>query len=337
MKAKPCLLTVFFFTCFFVKAQHCTIPDTLFVEDTIIVCTGSTYQLNAPVIGSATYRWSNLETTNSISLGVNGMYWLEMDDGSCMKTDTVTVLFNSFLLSPSVNDLKLCKGQPASPLAVQGQNLLWYTDPIGGTGNAILPVPSTADTGRITYWFSQTLKGCESPRLPLQVKVIEKPKFNLGDAFIIPCNSLGIVLQVVDDGESEYLWSNGSNESSIVATTRGSYSLYAENMCGNHRDTTVGVECEDRCVQFPTAFTPNSDGKNDLYQAACFCPVPSYKLIIYNRNGEMVYKTSDPKTGWNGYFRGQPQPNGVYVYYTEFFDFILKQSRTEKGTLVLMR
>jgi gliding motility-associated-like protein len=108
-------------------------------------------------------------------------------------------------------------------------------------------------------------------------------------------------------------------------------------MCGNHRDTTIGVECEDRCVQLPTAFTPNKDGKNDVYQAACFCPVQSYKLVIYNRNGEMVYQTKDPKDGWNGEFRGQPQPNGVYVYYTEFFDFILKQSMTKKGTLVLMR
>lgn len=261
-----------------------------------------------------------------------------MDDGTCAKSDTVTVLFNSFLLSPRISDLKLCKGQPARPLPVQGQNLLWYTGPLGGTGNPIMPVPSTADTGRTTYWFSQTIQGCESPRLPMLVKVIDKPMFELGEAFIIPCGALGIVLQVVDDNESNYTWSDGSNEVSMVATKRGQYSLYAENMCGNHRDTTVAVECEDRCVQFPNAFTPNGDGKNDFYQAAVHCPVPKYKLVIYNRNGELVYQTSDPKaTGWNGYFKGKVQPIGAYVYYTEFFDFVLKENFTEKGTFVLLR
>lgn len=260
-----------------------------------------------------------------------------MNDGMCSKSDTVVVLFNSFLLSPRIDDLKLCKGQGTRPLPVQGQNLLWYTGPMGGAGNPVLPVPSTADTGRMTYWFSQTIRGCESPRLPMEVRVIDKPMFDLGDAFIIPCGALGIVLQVVDDGESDYTWSNGSSEVSIVATTRGQYSLYAENMCGNHRDTTVGVECQDKCVQFPTAFSPNGDGLNDTYQAAVFCPVPKYRLVIYNRNGEIVYQTSDPGGSWNGYFKGKVQPMGAYVYYTEFFDFVLKQDFTQKGTFVLLR
>ena len=337
MKTKITLLAVFFLFHFISNGQTCSVPDTLFVDDTIIVCNGSNYQLDAPVISGASYQWSTLAATSSIQVNVNGKYWLKVDDGACMKSDTVTVLFNSFLLSPRVNDLKLCKGQPALPLPVQGQNLLWYDSAVGGTGNLVAPVISTADTSRSIYWVSQTIKGCESPRLPMQVKVIDKPMFELGDAFIIPCGALGIVLQVVPDGESEYLWSNGSTNSSMIATTRGTYSLYAENMCGNHRDTTIAVECNDRCVQFPNAFTPNGDGKNDFYQAGCFCPVPTYKLVIYNRNGETVYQTTDPKGGWNGYFKGSPQPNGVYVYYTEFFDFVLKQSFTEKGTLVLMR
>lgn len=336
MKKRTSLLTVSFFLYLFSQAQPCTLPASLFADDTVVVCAGSSYQLNAPVIAGATYTWSNTEVGSSITVGVNGKYWLNVTDGVCSVSDTLVVLFNSFLLSPRVNDLKLCKGQPARPIPVTGQNLLWYDSAMGGAGNSVLPVPSTIDTGRRTYWFSQTIKGCESPRLPLEVKVIDKPKFELGDAFIIPCGTPGIVLQVVADGESDYTWSNGSNEVSIVATTRGKYSLYAENMCGNFRDTTQAVECQDRCVQFPNAFTPNGDGKNDLYQAAVFCPVPKYKLVIYNRNGELVYQTADPRGGWNGYYKGRLQPNGAYVYYTEYYDFVLKQDFVEKGTIVLV-
>lgn len=318
-------------------SQPCTIPASFFADDTIVICQGSNYTLTAPVIMGANYNWSTVEATTQINISVNGKYWLTISDAICSVTDTVTILFNSFLLSPRVQDLKLCKGRPALPIPVQGQNLQWYDQPIGGTVHNQLPLPSTADTGRMTYWFSQTIRGCESPRLPMQIRVIDRPMFELGEAFIIPCGTAGIVLQVVPDGESDYTWSTGSNEVSILAPSRGAYSLYAENMCGNHSDTTVAVECEDRCVQFPTAFTPNSDGRNDRYAAACFCPVPTFKLLIYNRNGELVFQTKNPSEGWTGLYNGKMQPNGAYVYYTEFFDFVLKQTFTQKGSFVLLR
>lgn len=337
MKKSTNLLIFFLFVYSISKGQPCTVPDSLFADDTVVVCQGTNYQINAPVIAGGSYVWSTAEGSTSINVSNNGKYWLQINDGVCIKSDSITVLFNSFLLSPAVNDLKLCKGGSVLPLPVQGQNILWYTDPVGGAGSVVAPVPSTADTGRVIHWVSQTILGCESPRISLMVKVIDKPKFELGDAFIIPCGALGITLQVIPDDETDYTWSDGSNESSIVAPARGRYWLYAENMCGDHADSVVAVECQDKCVQYPTAFTPNSDGKNDVYQAACFCPVPKYKLVIYNRNGEMVYQTTNPQAGWNGYFNGKIQPNGVYVYYTEFFDFVLKQDFTEKGTLVLLR
>ncbi len=51
----------------------------------------------------------------------------------------------------------------------------------------------------------------------------------------------------------------------------------------------------------------------------------------------MVFQTTNPKAGWNGYFNGKMQLVGVYVFITEFFDFVLKQSFTGKGTFVLIR
>jgi len=45
-----------------------------------------------------------------------------MEDGAVSVAITVTILFNSFPLSPEINTLKLCKGQPSRPLPVKGQN-----------------------------------------------------------------------------------------------------------------------------------------------------------------------------------------------------------------------
>ncbi|MET0637248.1 MAG: gliding motility-associated C-terminal domain-containing protein [Chitinophagaceae bacterium] len=317
---------------------QCSVPADLFSQDTIMVCQGSSFTLSAPVVPAANYSWSIAgEGGTSVNLNASRKIWVTIDDGNCAVSDTVTVLFNSFLLSPEIYNAKLCKGQPVLTLPVNGENLQWYDIAIGGVPGTGMPPVSTADTGRVTYWFSQTIKGCESPRLPMLVKVIDKPDFNLGDAFIIPCGTAGVTIQVVDDKESDYLWSTGATGVSIVAPTRGTYSLYASNMCGSHSDTTIAVECEDYCVQFPTAFSPNSDGNNDKYKAACFCPVTSFRLVIYNRNGEVVFRTTDPSAGWDGSFNGKQQPNGVYVFNAEFYDFVLKNMFTKKGTMVLVR
>ena len=337
MKQTILLLGTLLGFCMCARAQTCTIPADLFPDDTIVVCDNTFFELLAPTVAGAVYTWSNAEANDRITVGMNGRYWVSMSDGFCNRSDTVTILFNSFLLSPQVNDIFLCKGRSAPALQVAGQQVQWYSSAMGGQGSGAMPVPSTVDTGRMQYWFTQTIRGCESPRVPMLVRVIDRPGFELGDAFIIPCGAAGITLQVVDDGFSTYRWSNGATGHSMLAPARGQYSLYAENMCGNFRDTTVAVECQDKCVQFPTAFTPNADGRNDNFQPACFCPVPSYKLVIYNRNGEMVFQTSNPQQGWNGYFRGQLQPNGAYVYYTEFFDFVLKKSFKQQGTFVLLR
>jgi hypothetical protein len=270
-------------------SQACTIPDSFFIDDTVVVCQATIYRIDGPIVQGATYVWSTSEGSTFIDVTFNGKYSLQVSDGNCTKSDSITVLFNSFLLSPQVEDLKLCKGWNSTPLNAGGSNILWYNAPLGGTALSTAPVPGTADTSTTTYWATQTTKGCESPRIPMTVKVIDKPMFELGEAFIIPCDATGIVLQIIPDGESSYTWSNGSDESSIVATARGRYWLYAENMCGNHSDSVVAVECKDKCVQLPTAFTPNRDGKNDIFKPACFCPVSKYRLTIYNRNGEQVF------------------------------------------------
>jgi gliding motility-associated-like protein len=68
-----------------------------------------------------------------------------------------------------------CEGQAASALTATGQNLLWYTLPVGGTGQSAAPVPSTTSAGIFTWYVSQTVNNCESPRSAITVTVIAKP------------------------------------------------------------------------------------------------------------------------------------------------------------------
>ncbi len=68
-----------------------------------------------------------------------------------------------------------CQNATASALTATGSNLLWYTALTGGTGSATAPTPITTTAGSTTYYVSQTVLGCESPRASITVNVTATP------------------------------------------------------------------------------------------------------------------------------------------------------------------
>lgn len=87
----------------------------------------------------------------------------------------------------------------------------------------------------------------------------------------------------------------------------------------------------------PNAFTPNGDGRNDLFRIPPSVPVSIRQFTIYNRWGSEVFATSDGSAGWDGRMGGQAQPAGTYVWVIEYYDPILKQEMMKKGTVLLVR
>ncbi len=87
----------------------------------------------------------------------------------------ITVIVNPIPAPPSVGTPpSYCAGVTASPLTATGSSLLWYTTASGGTGQSTL-TPSTATVGTTTYYVSQTLLACESPRASLSVTITGLP------------------------------------------------------------------------------------------------------------------------------------------------------------------
>lgn len=66
-------------------------------------------------------------------------------------------------------------------------------------------------------------------------------------------------------------------------------------------------------AQVPTAFSPNGDGFNDILYVYGG-KILTLKLEIYNRWGELVFETSSKDEGWDGTYKGEKAPAGVYVY-----------------------
>jgi gliding motility-associated-like protein len=71
----------------------------------------------------------------------------------------------------------------------------------------------------------------------------------------------------------------------------------------------------------PNAFTPNGDSFNEEYYGNGFIAyAKEFRLTIWNRWGELIYETKDPRAGWNGTINnvGAPVPDGVYVYLVNY-------------------
>lgn len=63
----------------------------------------------------------------------------------------------------------------------------------------------------------------------------------------------------------------------------------------------------------PDAFTPNSDGINDIFEIKALF-VKNFKMRVYNRAGNVMFETEDYKTGWDGTYEGSTVPIGQYFY-----------------------
>ncbi|SFD81662.1 gliding motility-associated C-terminal domain-containing protein [Chitinophaga sp. CF118] len=92
-----------------------------------------------------------------------------------------------------------------------------------------------------------------------------------------------------------------------------------------------------RSLYAPNAFSPNGDGQNDVFRVKGR-GVAIYNLTIYNRWGQLIYKTNDMNTGWNGFYQHELQPVGAYVYAVQYAFYGQESNMlTQKGTFTLIR
>lgn len=94
-------------------------------------------------------------------------------------------------------------------------------------------------------------------------------------------------------------------------------------------------------VSIPNAFSPDSDGVNDQWQVLLSNESLSrYSTEVYNRQGHVIWQSSDPKDKWNG--RGgriseHHAADGVYIYRVVCQEFGKSDIIELTGTVTLLR
>ena len=164
-----------------------------------------------------------------------------------------------------------------------------------------------------TYSVSVTnLFGCKAADTMKLTEI-----YTLPADFLPPDSSLcrGNILHVKVNNYVNYNWSNGSSDNIIDITKTGTYNLVVKdrNGCiGTDSMKVLFYNCKN--IQVPNAFTPNSDGMNDVFKPLIPAPVSNYRFQIWNRWGQLLFKTENYKEGWDGKYKSVLQPAAVYVY-----------------------
>ncbi len=117
------------------------------------------------------------------------------------------------------------------------------------------------------------------------------------------------------------------------------YTLEATNFCNYTRASTqCATILGDGYLAYPNAFTPNGDGKNDVFQPIIIGDmlINNYTMVIYNRWGMQMFKTKNWHDGWRGDFKGKECEADTYYYYVEAYHG-LNEKLVYKGDFILVR
>lgn len=115
-------------------------------------------------------------------------------------------------------------------------------------------------------------------------------------------------------------------------------SLIVKNGLGCADTLVKKLQVVNSCyVAIPNAFTPNNDFNNDYLYPLNAWKAADLEFAVYNRYGQLIFRTTDWTKKWDGTFNGIPQPSGTYVWILRYTDRDSGKSIFKKGTTVLIR
>ena len=132
----------------------------------------------------------------------------------------------------------------------------------------------------------------------------------------------GQSIQLLASGAFLYSWnpistlSNPNIVNPIATPTEPTtYHVFglAENGCRNEDSVRINIDYRDN-LYVPSAFTPNGDGKNDVFRVSNITFQKLQEFRVFNRWGQEIFSTTDANKGWDGSWKGVPQDMGSYQY-----------------------
>ncbi len=166
--------------------------------------------------------------------------------------------------------------------------------------------------------------------------------------------SLNPVVNFVNQstGGISYTW-NIENGAPAISVTDNCTSTFPEGQAGSY-NVILSAESEHNCIDsilkvvtvieeqlvyIPNTFTPNEDNKNSTWKfyVSGYDLLRSFELIVFNRWGEIVWKTNEVTAEWDGTYKGSVVSDGVYTWTLVTKDVISDNKTYFKGNVNILR
>ncbi len=246
---------------------------------------------------------------------------------NCIMRDTLEVYIPEHDFSIQPEDTAICLGDKAPFVIFGGTYFKWYEYI---NGQYVVPGSVAEPTKGYTFispdrtmdyrivvsdsvWCYDTLSA--------RVEILPLPDvriLNEDDTVV----KYGQSFQLLASGARMYNWTpshslNNPNISYPIARptedTKYIVGGLAANGCRAFDTLHVIVDKRDNLF-VPSAFSPNGDGKNDVFKVTNLSFQRIMEFRVFNRWGQEVFSTNDHRMGWDGSWEGKPQEMGVYTY-----------------------
>jgi gliding motility-associated-like protein len=220
----------------------------------------------------------------------------------------------------------------------------WDFDDNNTTSNLMHPKHSFSDEGSFDVSLNiKTTTVCLNKSVNHTVPVT---KLNVTAATSRMEIDAGQTVQLsVTGGGNRFQWTPGTGLSNATSTNPVAkpefttwYKVTAFNNDGCKDEDSVLVTVKQiPGIYVPSAFTPNNDGKNDIFRPMISYEYQLQEFAIFNRWGEKIFTTSKKETGWDGKVRGVQQDTGVYIWTIYAIDTRTGKRQEMKGTFAIVQ
>jgi gliding motility-associated-like protein len=180
------------------------------------------------------------------------------------------------------------------------------------------PVIATPGIDTIQYVFTGANNCVNSIKQAVQVYPL--PIVNAGpDSYLLEGSFLTLPATASGNNLS-YVWSppTALSNPAILQPQASpvddiSYKLTATSGEGCKAADDISIKVL-KALHIPNAFSPNGDGIHDRWEIKYLNTYPGATVEVYNRYGQLVYRSSGYSQSWDGAFNGNPLPVGTYYY-----------------------
>ncbi|MCY7291034.1 MAG: PKD domain-containing protein [Ferruginibacter sp.] len=263
---------------------------------------------------------------------------------------TLITVYQPIIASPVTNPVYVCLNDSVQINALPAGNRITWS-PTTNISNATAYNPFVSPPINTTYTAALTDSvGCFSDTTFVDVIVKSLPNVNAGPDQILPYNTMFTLTPTYGSNIVSYEWSPAvSLTCATCPITNGTAlqsQLYnikvtSDSGCVARDAVNIFIECKYANLLMPSAFTPNKDGKNDIYYPLTRGIKMVKKMTVFNRYGQAVFERSNflPNNqllGWDGKYKGIDQNADTFVYILETV-CELGEIISRKGSFLLLR